>query len=737
MNRAILSLTLLACLTTAQPPQLLADQPRALPAGQRPSDARLGPLRHLDGDHPFTPVPDRAAWEARAAGLRTRVLLAAGLWPLPQRTPLKPIVHGRVDREGYTVDRVILESLPGHFVTGSLYRPQPAPAGKLPVVLCPHGHWNQGRFHDHGEAGVRKEIAQGAERFPIGGRHPLQARCVQLARMGCVAFLYDMEGYADSVQLPHRAGPRAEASGPALGDWGLFSPQAELRLQTPLSLQTWNAVRALDFLLDLPEADPQRVAVTGASGGATQTLLLTALDPRVRLAFPAVMVSTSMQGGCPCENASHLRVDAGNIDLAALAAPRPLAITAANDWTRELRHKGYPDLVRVYQLLGVPENFHATFNIQFDHNFNSVSRQTMYEWVNRHFKLGLPSPIEERDFTPLSVAEATVWSGDHPKPDANRVGMTHERELMRHIAQASDQQLAPLLTAPDAGGPAARAILGPAWETLLHPPTLAPASVEFVLSSKAPRPGALLITGLLRHSPRGVELPVAFLHPKDWNQKAVLLLTPAGKAGLFNPDGLPTPLVQGLLDAGFSVTAPDLIEQGEFRADGKPLLNARTNDRDDPRNPWRRYAPYTFGYNPALFAQRTHDVLTVLSFLRHDDHRPQRVLLVATAGAGHFAAAALPYARGLAHAAAIDTAGFRFNALDRHDHPDFLPGAVKYGDLPGLLTLAAPLPLLLTGEPEASIAPIAAAYRTAHAQSAFSPTSDPWPRAAIDWLRER
>ena len=91
-------------------------------------------------------------------------------------------------------------------MTGNLYRPKGTQTGKLPAVLCPHGHWPDGRFYDAGAKEIRKQIVEGAERFEVGGRYPLQARCVQLARMGCVVFHYDMVGYADSLQLDHRAG---------------------------------------------------------------------------------------------------------------------------------------------------------------------------------------------------------------------------------------------------------------------------------------------------------------------------------------------------------------------------------------------------------------------------------------------------------------------------------------------------------------------------------------------------
>jgi len=277
-----------------------ADSLRVLPPGKMPEDRRLGPPKNLDGYFPFSPPASKEAWQGRAERVRRQVLVATGLWPMPTKTPPNAVVHGRVDRDGYTVERVFFESFPGHFVTGSLYRPK-GRSGKLPGVLCPHGHWANGRFYANDEKGIRQQIVEGAERFELSGRYPLQARCMQLARMGCVVFHYDMVGYADSVQLGHGPGYRAAMSKPE--GWGYFSPQAEVRLQNMMGLQTYNSIRALDWLSALPDVDPARIGVTGASGGGTQTFILCAVDPRPAVAFPAVMVGTAMQGGCTCENA--------------------------------------------------------------------------------------------------------------------------------------------------------------------------------------------------------------------------------------------------------------------------------------------------------------------------------------------------------------------------------------------------------------------------------------------------
>ncbi|HRX79536.1 MAG TPA: acetylxylan esterase, partial [Pirellulaceae bacterium] len=240
----------------------LAEAPRVLPAGQLPNDRRLEPLKDLDGYFPFTPSESKEAWATRAERVRRQILVANGLWPMPTKTPLNAVIHGAIDLGEYTVEKAYFESMPGFFVTGSLYRPK-GKSGKLPGVLCPHGHWANGRFYDNSLAAVEKEIESGAEQFVSNGRSPLQARCVHLAKMGCVVFHYDMIGYADNTQISYEVAHRFAKQRPEMNtteNWGLFSPQAEAHLQSVMGLQTYNSIRALDFLSELPDVDTSRLA---------------------------------------------------------------------------------------------------------------------------------------------------------------------------------------------------------------------------------------------------------------------------------------------------------------------------------------------------------------------------------------------------------------------------------------------------------------------------------------------
>jgi dienelactone hydrolase len=677
------------------------------------ADSRLAAPLTLNGEFPFHPVDNAAHWEARRAEIALRVQVASGLWPLPEKSPLHPVIHGAVDRGDHQVERVFFESLPGHFVTGSLYRPAgPSLAhgvkdGKRAVVLCPHGHWANGRFFDAGDAKAQEEIKSGAEVTVNGARFPLQARCVQLARMGCVVLLYDMLGNADSIQFPeHRNGPRPELTSDEPGQWGFVSPQASARLQTNFGLQTWNSVRALDFLLGLPESDPARVLVTGASGGATQTMMLSVIDPRVRAAFPCVMVSTAMQGGCTCENSLYLRIGQGNVDIAAAIAPRPLGLTSADDWTINLKTKGHPDLLKLYGMLGASDRYEAHFDTQFKHNYNHVSRTHMYQFANRHLTLGLPCPVAEADFTPLTKEELTVWTTDHPAPSGDQVGAPHERAVCLWWDQDSHRQIDPLLHPADAASLAkSREVLGAATRVMIGRELPPAEATEFELTTKETRGDHTRLVGTIRLTAKGEEIPGVFLQPTTWNGRVIFWLTPQGKASVDT-----APEVAPLLQSGACVVGLDLFGQGDPAITENPNV-AYSANASKPGEGWQQSPVYYYGYNDSLFARRVHDILTAVSFVRHHPKwEVKEVVVAGMQGAGHWAAAARAIAGPEIDRCAVDTAGFRFAKVASHWDGNFLPGAVKYGDVAGLLVQSAPAPLWIRDPDETLRKNLAAAY---------------------------
>ncbi len=215
-------------------------------AARADRDAVLREVARFDAEH-----RDAGAWDRRRDELRREFLKGAGLWPLTRQGPYRVARHSLRTHDGYTVENVALETLPGFYCTGNLYRPlgktSPAsPAGACsrgPGVLCPHGHFQPlGRF-----------------------RAEQQIRCARLARCGVTVFSYSMVGWQDSTQTTH--------------DDPLV-----------LALQTWNSLKVLDFLSTLAGVDPGRIGMTGASGGGTQTLYLALLDERIKASAPVVII---------------------------------------------------------------------------------------------------------------------------------------------------------------------------------------------------------------------------------------------------------------------------------------------------------------------------------------------------------------------------------------------------------------------------------------------------------------
>lgn len=328
---------------------------------------------------------DRASWEARAALIRQGLRTGMKLPDKPAYASLKPIRHSLRIMKGYTVENVSFESLPGFFVTGNLYRPLNE-TGKVPAVLCPHGH-------------APKEDARFQEQT--------QQRCATMARLGAVVFVYDMLGYGDSKQCSHKI------------------PEA-------LKLQILNGMRSLDFLISLPDVDANRIAVSGESGGGTQTFLLTALDARVKVSVPVVMVSAHFFGGCVCESGMpiHKRPthQTSNVEIAALAAPRPLLLVSdGKDWTKNTPEVEFPYIQTVYgyyKASNQVENVHLPAE---GHDYGPSKRAAAYRFLAKHLKLDLNRILKngQIDETPNTLLEPTalqVFNAEHPCPARAVVG---------------------------------------------------------------------------------------------------------------------------------------------------------------------------------------------------------------------------------------------------------------------------------------------------------------------------
>ncbi len=328
---------------------------------------------------------DRTSWETRASLIRTGLREGMNLPEKPKFAPLKPIRHSLRTLNGYSVENVAFESLPGLFVTGNLYRPLNQ-TDKSAGVLCPHGHTPNldARFVEQ-----------------------TQQRCATMARMGAVVFVYDMLGYGDSKQSDHK-------------------------LANALTLQTLNSIRALDFLTNLPDVDTSRIAVSGESGGGTQTFLLAALDSRVKVSVPVVMVSAHFFGGCVCESGMpiHKRPtqQTSNVEIAALAAPRPmLLISDGKDWTKNTPAVEFPYIQNIYSYYGAKDRVENVHLPNEGHDYGPSKRAAAYRFLAKHLKLELNrvlknGQIDETPNTLLDPAALQVFTVEHPRPAHAVVG---------------------------------------------------------------------------------------------------------------------------------------------------------------------------------------------------------------------------------------------------------------------------------------------------------------------------
>jgi len=466
-----------------------------------------------------------AEWEARRAELRTQILSAAGLLPMPDRNPLHATTVHRLETDGVVIETILLETLPGYFVAGNLYRPA-REDGKRPAVLSPHGHWRRGRL----------------ENISI---YSVPALGLNLARQGYIVFAHDMVGYEDTRQTPHD-----------FGGW-----REQLWSFNPLGLQLWNSVRALDYLESRPDVDPARLAVTGASGGGTQTILLAAVDDRVRVDAPVNMVSAYAQGADPCEEAPNLRLDTFNVEIAAMMAPRPmLLVSSTGDWTRNTPTEEFPAIQRIYALYGAADKVrNQHFNAP--HNYNAASRQAVYRFFG--------SELLGADFSGSEIPMPALSDADLRAQTLPPTALEYD-SLFRQWREAADRQTE---ETRDPGEIRARLrlVLGAEWPAHIASAT---EGDRVILS----RPG------------RGDRVPVRWF-PGVGEPTLVI-----------HPDGMDAarrnPVVAAMIAEHQPVLLADVFQTG-----------AAKTHRD-------RSGAWFLSYNQTDDANRVQDILTVLAYAR-------------------------------------------------------------------------------------------------------------------------
>lgn len=627
-----------------------------MPAHSEPADAVAAPRAAIPPNtlntlRTFPVYPDLAAWERRRAQIRQQILISCGLYPMPPKTPLKARVFGKVERDGYTIEKVAIQTYPGFYLAGNLYRPHHAGAETEtrthPGVLIAHGHWAEGR------------MANG----PDGS---IPARAITFARQGYVAFTYDMVGYNDTHQIPHTfAGDRKHWL------WGV----------SLMGLQTWNSIRALDFLSSLPDVDRSKLAITGESGGGTQTMILGAIDDRLAAVGPCVMVSHSMQGGCLCENAPGLRVDFSNMEVAACAAPKPqIMVGASGDWTRTMMTIEGPGVESIYKLYGKPENLqYVLFN--YNHNINQTSREAVYAAFGK-WLLGSTDPAlgQEPPYKMEAVADLRVFPDGQPMP----VDALSADALTEALKRNATEQVEKLKPHNRPSLSSFQKTFLPAWKQTLDLDLPNPATVRNVSAETNANTDAYMRSPVSIDYPGGRgPIPGQLFVPRGKPPiGAIVLVDPGGMQTFLETNGAdgeaPGPLVSGLLADGNAVLLIDCFLTGKLA---------------DPKVETARHVP--FGqffetYNHTDLQERVQDLVTATAYLRGRYKLP--VTLVGTGRAGLWSLLAAP----AADAVAADTDQCDLTTDDALLTDDMYCPCLRHcGDFRTAMTLAAPHPLAL------------------------------------------
>lgn len=296
-------------------------------------------------------------WEARKETLKNCIIEALWINEAPELSDPRVILTDKriYKKQGYSVENIALEVLPGVFTTGSIYKPYPLKA-KQAIILTPNGHFGDGRY-----------------------RESEQIRCANLAKMGAVTVSYDLFGWGEST---------------------LVFPSKLHKTSIAQTMQVLNGIKLLDYLLELPYVDAERVGITGGSGGGSHSLFLTAIDNRIQVSVPVVMVSSYFSGGCPCESGQPIHLcgnGTNNAEIAAMAAPRPqLIISDGGDWTQHVPELSFPFIQNVYGFYNHQDSVENSHLSDEGHDYKTSKRKAMYPFMAKYLNLNLNAIKDSR-----------------------------------------------------------------------------------------------------------------------------------------------------------------------------------------------------------------------------------------------------------------------------------------------------------------------------------------------------
>jgi len=294
-------------------------------------------------------------WEKRKKELKACMTTSFGLDKAPPMPKSKPILTPKRIYKDYSVENIALEILPGVYTTGSIYKPYPLNK-KSAIILTPDGHFGDGRY-----------------------RKDEQYRCAIMAKMGAIVVSYDLFAWGESL---------------------LQFPEETHRNSIASTVQVLSGIRLLDYLATIKNADVSRVGVTGGSGGGSHTMFLAALDDRITVSAPVVMVSSHFSGGCPCESGRGIHLcgnGTNNAEISAMMAPKPqLIVSDGKDWTLAVPELEFPFIQRTYDLYGKKDLVENAHFAKEGHDFGVSKRMALYPFMAKYLGLDLNKVKNEK-----------------------------------------------------------------------------------------------------------------------------------------------------------------------------------------------------------------------------------------------------------------------------------------------------------------------------------------------------
>ena len=515
-----------------------------------------------------TAIRDYQAWARR-----TFQQLAG---TLPERTPLHLRTTGSVDRQQYSVDKIVYESRPGLFVTANLYLPKSG-TPPYPGVLFQMGHSANGKSY------------------------ALYQRCCQgLVQLGYVVLAFDPIGQGERTNYIKPDGWLTRLRSPT-EEHTVPGRQMLLVGETATGAQLWDAMRSLDVLASHPKVDPHRLASTGQSGGGTLTMILAAMDDRLAAAAVSsgntenFAVNPFLAPGSS-DDAEQDLVGSGPLvfdrwDLLWPIAPKPLLVAiSAHDffgtYSPSYETSGreeFAKLARAYSTLGAPGNL-GWFESPLPHALSYPMRLAVYNWFERHLNHTDRAIQEEPPTSPEK--DETLWcgaTGNTVRDFGGKTPFLLTRERARGIRT------------PDRPSDL-RALLG------MDPPAAARLEVRGTTTYRACDVLAVEV-----NTAKQVWAPAwLFLPKRNWT-RLLLVIEPNGRNGAWHEDEL----YDQLAGAGIAVCAADVRGVGDLEAQFGPGAAGYARSHSTEEN----YAWASLILGRSLLGQRTTDIVALAQAL--------------------------------------------------------------------------------------------------------------------------